>query len=124
VRNRQLGNAVGLSDHPIIGSPDHPMNTKGTACTVPFAPSSKVELIAHQFVQLLGIEADHHLIANNQRRCRAALVLANQIIHRLRIAGYITIFKLDTSRREVGLCRAARRSTRLREDDDLFRHAR
>jgi hypothetical protein len=104
-------------DYAITRSPD---KTKGTAPTVPVAPSSKLNLLAHQFVQLLGIEPDHHLVTDHQRGSRPALVRMNQLMHRLRITRYVAVFKLDTSRREIGLRRAARRSTRLRKDDDLL----
>ncbi len=81
------------------------------------------QLLCHQLVQPFRIETDHHFLADDQRRRRAALAFVNQIVHCLRIHGNVAVYEIDTSRREVGLGRAARRSTGLGEDDDSFRHA-
>jgi len=86
-------------------------------------PKYVVALVAHQLIEAVRIEADHHLFSDDQGRSGATVVGVDQLLYRLRVRGNIAIYELDTSRREVGLGCAARGSTGLGEQDDAFGHA-
>jgi len=71
----------------------------------------------------LGIEANHHLVANNDCRSRTALVFLHQLAHGGKIAGYVAHFEIDSSLREESLRNMAGRSARLAEYDNfMFLH--
>lgn len=81
-------------------------------------------LLGEQLVEAFGVETDHDFLADDERRCGAAVVGPDQLKD-VSLAGRdVALFKLDTSILEVSLDRTARRSARLREDDDLLRHER
>ena len=71
----------------------------------------------------LGIEANHHLVTNDDGGSRTALILLYQLTDGGIVAGNIAHFEVDSSPREEGLGNPARRSTWLAEDDDfVFLH--
>ena len=81
-------------------------------------------LPCHQLVRPLRIEADHYFVSDHQRRRGVAVVGADQLKDKLFVGGNVALFVFDTSILEVGLSRSARRSARLREENDLLRHGR
>jgi len=81
-------------------------------------------LLGEQLVQAFGVKADHDFLADHERRRGAAVVCADQLKDVSLAGGDVALFELDTSILEVSLNRPARRSARLREDDDLLRHGR
>jgi len=66
------------------------------------------------------VEPDHHLVANDDGRGRAALVFSYQVAHRTLVSAYVANFKIDSSRREEGRGSLARRSSRLRENKNAL----
>jgi hypothetical protein len=71
----------------------------------------------------LRIEANHHLVANNDCRSRTALILAHQFPYGGIVAGDVAHFEINSSLREEGLSNTARRSTWLAEHNHLvFMH--
>jgi hypothetical protein len=81
-------------------------------------------LQGEQLVESFGVKADHDFLADHQRRRGAAVVGADQLKDVSLAGRYVALFELDTSILEVSLNRPARRSARLRENDDLLRHGR
>ena len=78
-------------------------------------------LDSQHLVEPFGVETDHDLVIHHDRRGRPALVLAHQFADKRAIAGDVLVLKRDASLREVCLGPGARRSTRLAEDDHVFR---
>jgi len=70
-------------------------------------------IILEQVAKTVGIESNHHLFACHQCWRRTTLILINQVLKSDSVIAYIAFFELDTSAREVGLDRVARRSARL-----------
>jgi hypothetical protein len=70
-------------------------------------------------LESLRIEANHHLVTNNDSGSRAALVLLNHLSHRGKVIRNIANFEFDSSLREESLSYMAGRSTRLAVYDDL-----
>ena len=66
------------------------------------------------------VESDHHLVANDNGRGRAALVFSYQLAHGTLVSAYVANFKIDSSRREEGRGSLARRSSRLRENNNAL----
>ena len=81
-------------------------------------------LAGKKIVEALRVKADHHLLPDHQCWSGAALVSFNQFADGVGVAADVAFFKFDTSRREVGLHRAARRSAGLREYQDGTFHSR
>jgi hypothetical protein len=82
-------------------------------------PSNFRTLGLKHLLESLRIEANHHLVANNDGRSGTALVLGYQFPYSRKITGYVSHLKLNSSLREEGLGNMAWRSTGLAEDDDL-----
>jgi hypothetical protein len=71
----------------------------------------------------LGIEANHHLVTNDDGGSRTALILLYQFTDGGIVAGNVAHFKVDSSLREEGLGDPARRSPGLAKDNDfVFLH--
>ena len=64
-------------------------------------------------LESLWIEANHHLVANDDCRSRTALILPHEFPHSGIVVGNVANFEIDSSLREEGLRNLARRSTRL-----------
>jgi hypothetical protein len=78
------------------------------------------ELPGKHFFQSLGIEANHHLAANNNGGSGAAVVRPRQFKNRLLVNTDILNIKSNASRREEGFRRITGRSTGLAENYDFF----
>ncbi len=89
--------------------------TPGGATTAAFA-----KLWRKHLVQPVRIKTDHDLLTDNNGWGGAAVVLPDQFKDRRLVHAYVFHFKLNTSRREVGLGHVARRSPRLAEDHYFF----
>src|SRR5437660_5316803 len=77
--------------------------------------------VCKHFVKPFRIKTDHDLIINNNGGGGTAVMGAHQLKNRLLVHRHVFHFKFNSSRREEGLCRAAWRSTRLAENNHLFR---
>jgi len=84
------------------------------------AGSSLVDLVGKHTVQLLRVETDHNGVTDNNRGCGAAVVFADQLKNRLLVHADVLYFEMNSSRREEGLCRIARRSAGLTEYNNFF----
>ena len=69
---------------------------------------------------MLRVETDHNGVTDNNGRCGAAVVLADQLKNRLLVHADVFYFEMNSSRREEGLGRIARWSTGLAEHYDFF----
>ena len=78
--------------------------------------------LVENLVESLWVKSDHHLFANNQCWCGAAIVFVEKVLDSLRIAADITVFERNSSLREVGLRPRAGWSARLRKENDGFYH--
>jgi hypothetical protein len=70
-------------------------------------------------LESVRVEANHHLVADNDCRSRTALILAHQLPYCGIVAGDVAHFEIDSSLREEGLSNTARRSTWLAEHNHL-----
>ncbi len=77
-----------------------------------------------EFVEALRIEAHHDVVSDHKSRRGAAVVRADKLKDKFFLGGDVALFEFDTSILEVGLGCPARRSARLRKNDDLLRHGR
>ena len=71
-------------------------------------------------LQPLRVESNHHLLANDNCRSRAALVRLDQFSHGREISRNVADLKVNSSLREEGLSNAAGRSAWLTEYDDFM----
>ena len=78
-------------------------------------------LLCNQLLQLLWVKADHHLVAHNNGRRRAAFVGPYHFADSARVAAHISQLERYASLREVGFRPIARRSTRLAEQQNALR---
>jgi hypothetical protein len=85
-------------------------------------PRTGCFLFSKKLVQSLRIESHHHIVADDNSGRGAAAIFINEVLNSGGIPADVAVLKCYASRREVGLGDLARRSTRLREDDDLFSH--
>jgi hypothetical protein len=72
------------------------------------------------FFESLWIEANHHLVVNNDSRSRAAVVFLYQLPHGGVVVRDVANFKFDSSLREESLSNVARRSAWLAVHHYLF----
>ena len=82
-------------------------------------PSSLRASRLKYLLESLRIEANHHLVANNDCRSGTALIFPDQISDSRVVARNVSYFKIDSSLREEGLSNTARRSTWLAEHNHL-----
>ena len=80
--------------------------------------------MAKELIETFGVESYHHLISDDDGRRGTAAILVDQVLHRFLVAANIAIFVRDSSLREVGPGRVARRSTGLGKEDNLRVHHR
>ena len=73
---------------------------------------------------MFGVKADDDLVADHDGGRGAAVVFSHQLLHVLWVAADVAVLVLDSSLREVGLQRPARRSAGLGVNHHvLFGHA-
>src|SRR5258708_23127075 len=82
--------------------------------------TASADLPGKHLVQLVRIEADHDLLAHDNGWRGTAVVLPNQFKDCYLVHTHILHFKINSSRREVGLGHFPARSSRLAVDPDFF----
>ena len=85
-------------------------------------PRTGCFLLSKKLVQSFRIESHHHIVADDDSRRGTAAIFINEVLNSGGILTDVAVLECYASRREVRRGDLARRSARLREDDDLFSH--
>ena len=77
-------------------------------------------LVCYQLLEPVGVEADHDLIADDDRGRGAALILLHHLAHGAKVTTHVAQLELNASLREEGFRPIAGWSTGLAEQQDAF----